>query len=404
MAVTGTITTHFKDEDGVDLGKQLIEKDYLIDLYPNLFEEFRTAGLFLWGFNNNGKLGTNDTTARSSPTQTTTASSNWVSCAGGLDSSIACKSDGTLWNWGLNTNGQLGDNTTANRSSPVQTITFASNWKSVGAGNNTHYGIKTDGTLWCWGLNTQGQLGDNTVTHRSSPVQTVATGTNWKFVCGSAHVLSLKTDGTLWGWGTNGQGQLGLNNVTNRSSPIQTVTFATNWKQCDAGYQFSGAVKNDGTLWMWGSGGSGKLGNNATTNRSSPVQTVTFSSDWKQVACGNAFAGAIKTDGSLWMWGNNAVGQLGTNDLVHRSSPIQTIAYGNNWRQLACGGSYAFATKTDGTLWSWGANSFGYLGDNTNVSKSSPVQVGSLNNWKIIGNINSNNGADHGMALLDFNY
>lgn len=405
MAVTGTITTHFKDEDGVDLGKQLVEKDYLIDLYPNLFEEFRTAGLFLWGWHADGKLGINLAGAqRSSPVQTASGSNNWTECATGTDFSLAIKSDGTLWCWGDNLRGQLGNNTVTHRSSPIQTIAFGTNWKVCAGGPLTSFAIKTDGTLWSWGSGTNGVLGNNAITHRSSPAQTVAFGTNWKSVAAGAHALAIKTDGTLWCWGLNNVGQLGDNTRTHRSSPVQVVGFATNWKQVSAGYRTSGGVKTDGTLWMWGEGADGRLGRDSTADASSPVQTIAFGTNWKQVACGFRHTGAVKTDGTLWMWGLNIDGNLGTNDLVHRSSPIQTIAYGNNWKNVACKASYTIATKTDGTLWGWGLNTYGFLGDNSSIPKSSPVQVGSLNTWKKLGIQNSGNGANHMTAILDFNY
>lgn len=404
MAVTGTISTNFNDEDGVDLGKQLIEKDYLIDLYPYLFEEFRNAGLFTWGWNGNGRLGDNSTAQRSSPVQTASRSNNWIACATADQSSLAIKSDGTLWNWGLGTLGQLGDNTIVTKSSPVQTVTFSSNWKTCAGGNASHFGIKNDGTLWGWGANGSGRLGDNTTVHRSSPVQTIAFGTNWKAVAANAHVLAIKTDGTLWGWGFNNVGQLGDNTATHRSSPVQVIGFSTNWKQVSAGYRHTGAIKNDGTLWLWGEGGSGRLGDNSVTDKRSPVQTAAFGSDWKYMACGGSHSAAIKNDGSLWVWGGNGNGQLGLNDTASRSSPVQTIAYGNNWKSVACKGTYTLGLKTDGTLWAWGLNTYGYLGDNSNTAKSSPIQVGSLNTWKSLGIQSGDNGATHMNAILDFNY
>ena len=206
MAVTGSITTRFKDEKGLDLGKTLIEKDYLISVYPNLLNQFDTPALFGWG--NNGY-------------------------------------------------GNLGDNTRTTRSSPVQTIAFGANWKQVSTGgnSNSHFtaAIKTDGTLWTWGRNDWGGLGDNSVSQRSSPVQTVAFGTNWRQVSLGLHYAAcVKTDGTLWTWGRNSYGQLGDNTRTNRSSPVQTVAFGANWKQVSCGESYTAAIKTDGTLWLWG--------------------------------------------------------------------------------------------------------------------------------------------------------
>ena len=148
---------------------------------------------------------------------------------------------GSLWAWGAGNEGVLGDNTTQPKSSPVQTVAGGTNWKEVsifGLGAGPSVGIKTDGTLWTWGRNSEGQLGNNATIERSSPIQTVAAGTNWKQVSASTsfvHCGAIKTDGTLWTWGRNDYGQLGDNTITNRSSPIQTIAGGTNWKQVSSG-------------------------------------------------------------------------------------------------------------------------------------------------------------------------
>ena len=178
---------------------------------------------------------------------------------------------GGLWLWGLNTNGQLGTNNTTNRSSPVQTVSGGTNWRLISSGDYNTAAIKTDGSLWLWGDNSYGQLGDNTASSKLSPVQTVAAGTNWKQVSvGFTHIAAIKTDGTLWTWGDNTYGQLGDNNATTRySSPVQTVSGGANWRQVSSGRNYSAAVKTDGTLWLWGYGTSGNLGTGDISNRSS---------------------------------------------------------------------------------------------------------------------------------------
>jgi alpha-tubulin suppressor-like RCC1 family protein len=403
MAVTGSITTRFKDEKGLDLGKTLIEKDYLISVYPNLLNQFDTPALFGWG-NNYGALGDNTSVFnRSSPVQTIAFGANWkqVSTGGAAYSNqtAAIKTDGTLWSWGYNAYGQLGDNTVALRSSPVQTIAFGTNWKQVACGHRHTAAIKTDGTLWTWGINTYGALGDNTRTHRSSPVQTVAFGANWKQVsCGESYTAAIKTDGTLWLWGYNYYGSLGDNTRTYRSSPVQTVAFGTNWKQVSCGRSTVGAIKTDGTLWLWGYNGYGVLGDNTTINRSSPSQTVAFGTNWKQVSGGYQNTAAIKTDGTLWCWGWNYYGSLGDNTSTSRSSPVQTITFATNWKSVNSSDSYTAAIKTDGTLWLWGRNSYGSLGDDTTNNRASPVQTfigGNL--WKSL----ASGSSPHTFAIKD---
>ena len=256
--------------------------------------------------------------------------------------------DNGLWTWGYNNIGQLGTNSTTHRSSPVQTIAGGTNWKQVVCGYRHSAGIKSDGTLWSWGQNAWGQIGYSDVVHRSSPIQTIAGGTNWKQVaCGGNHTLGIKTDGTLWTWGLNGDGQLGSNTVTNRSSPAQIVTGGTNWKQISTRIHTSAGIKTDGTLWMWGYNTDGQLGTNDTSHRSSPIQTVAGGTNWKQVSCNREFTTAIKSDGTLWSWGRNLEGQLGDNTAINKSSPVQTIAGGTNWKQVACGNNHTAAIAED---------------------------------------------------------
>ena len=348
---------------------------------------FTTGGLWLWGYNSLGALGDNTAVNKSSPVQTIAAGTNWKQVSGGFFHTAAIKTDGTLWLWGYNNNGQLGDNTIAAKSSPVQTIAGGTNWKQVGSGGYHTAAIKTDGTLWLWGQNYYGQLGDNTAVSKSSPVQTISGGTNWKLVgCGQYHTAAIKTDGTLWTWGQNNFGQLGDNTVAAKSSPVQTIAAGTNWKQVSSGYNHTAVIKTDGTLWLWGRNSVGALGDNTAVNKSSPVQTISAGTNWKQVGCGSNHTAAIKTDGTLWLWGYNSYGQLGDNTVANESSPVQTIAAGTNWKLVSSGGSkHTAAIKTDGTLWTWGSNIFGQLGDNTAVSKSSPVQtISGGTNWKLV--------------------
>jgi alpha-tubulin suppressor-like RCC1 family protein len=363
----------------------VMETPYVLQTADILTTPPPSATLWGFGYNALGSLGDNTIVHRSSPVQTVAFGETWKQADGSLDHTAAIKTDGTLWTWGGNANGQLGDNTIVHRSSPVQTVAFGSSWAQVSCGYYQDAAIKTDGTLWMWGKNSNGQLGDNTITHRSSPVQTVAFGTNWSYVSVGYHVTAIKTDGTLWTWGLNSNGQLGDNTITHRSSPVQTVALGNNWFAVEAGAGHTVALKVNGTLWTWGNNANGQLGDNTIVHRSSPVQTVALGNDWMKIAAGKNFVAAIKTDSTLWTWGENTDGQLGDNTIVHRSSPVQTVAGGTNWSYIAAGKNSLAAVKTDGTLWAWGNNANGQLGDNTIVHRSSPVQTIALGTtWKIV--------------------
>ena len=404
MAVTGTITTKFVDEKGVDLGRQLVEKDYLISVYPNLVPQMQTPNLLVWGDNQYGELGQNNDVTISSPVQTILRSNNWRAVAAHRHTGMI-KNDGTLWMTGFNPFGAIGDNTTVFAiSSPVQTIAGGTNWNQVGCGYYHTSATKKDGTLWCWGYNGYGQLGTNNITNVSSPIQVVGAATNWvQTACGYHFTGGRKTDGTLWFWGRNNNGQLGDNTsgfANNRSSPVQTAAIGTNWTTFACGWFHTAAIKADGTLWTWGNNYNGQLGDNTRIHRSSPVQTVTGGTNWKQVSCGSGHTAAIKTDGTLWAWGVN-YGNLGDNTSTRKSSPVQTVAATTNWKQVACGNGGTYAIKTDGTLWVWGNNSFGQAGtNNATTAFSSPVQTfGGGNTWKLVvaGRLNT-------FAIRDANY
>ena len=340
----------------------------------------------LWGVgdNGNGELGDNTTSDRSSPVQTICGGSNWVEINCGYYNIAGLKDDGTLWTWGKNDQGGLGDNTTVDKSSPVQTIAGGTDWKTMVVGTYFEHcaAIKNDGTLWLWGHNEYGEIGDETTVDKSSPVQTICGGTDWKQVAsGGSHTAAIKNDGTLWMWGYNGggevdkYGQLGDNTIIDKSSPVQTVCGGTDWKSVSCGAKFTAAIKNNGTLWTWGQNADGQLGDETSNNKSSPVQTIAGGTDWKQISCGDNHMIAIKNNGTCWTWGWNAYGQLGDETTGNKSSPVQTVTYGTDWKQVDGGRNHSAAIKNDGTCWVWGDNSSGRLGLDDTDSRSSPVQT-----------------------------
>ena len=237
--------------------------------------------------------------------------------------------------------------------------------------------------LYAWGQNNNGQLGQNdSGINRSSPVQ-VGALTNWSQIStGGQATVAIKTDGTLWLWGYNNYGQLAQNDTVSRSSPVQ-VGAATNWSLVSMGQYSTAAIKNNGTLWAWGLNVIGQLGTNDRVYKSSPVQ-VGVGNQWSLVSTGGGnFTAAIKTNGTLWTWGNNANGTLGTNDRVSKSSPVQVGSL-TTWSRISVGQYDTAAIKTDGTLWTWGVNAYGQLGTGDTVNRSSPVQVGAATTWSLV--------------------
>jgi alpha-tubulin suppressor-like RCC1 family protein len=331
---------------------------------------------------------------------------NWSTAQAKGFSTLALKTDGTLWAWGEGTNGQLGDGTITNKSSPVQIGTLTS-WTKIGYGSSSAvngHAIRSGNTLWAWGFGNPNQTDAyGTIvnwpyptvsqTNYSSPVQ-VSSSINWSSVAtGENHALALTTGGALYAWGTNLNGQCGLSTFNN---PEYYVWYQIE-NQCGGGGSatygaFYSTYIGAGSYPSLDNGGNCEppidgvtatyIEQGANTRLwgfSSPVQ-VGADTNWAQVSAGRQFSGAIKTTGALWMWGFNGNGQLGNADTTSRSSPVQVGAL-TTWAYVKCGYDHTLAVKTDGTLWTWGNNNAGALGQNDATARSSPVQIGSATNW-----------------------
>ena len=394
--------TNFKDSNNVDLGKKLVTKDYLLEVYGTILENSPASGLavtpelWVWGTNEINQLGINNTSNPYPQTPITTfaGGANWKQVSAGNAFMAAIKTDGSLWTWGNNSYGKLGVGDSTERRTPVTTFAGTNTWKQVDCGEHHTAAIKTDGSLWTWGQNivgaASGQLGTFDTTNRNTPVTTFAGTNTWKQVsAGRTHTAAIKTDGTLWTWGDGDNGKLGINGYADKNTPVTTFVGGTTWKQVSCGGQHTVAIKTDGSLWNWGRGGY-LANNNAGSNIAFPVTTFAGGNDWKQASCSYFHTVAIKTDGSLWTWGvsNNNSGRLGNNvSNAVVNTPITTFAGGNNWKQVSCGTGFTLAIKTDGTLWGWGPNgNFNQaLGINQNAAKSTPVTTfAGGNDWKQI--------------------
>jgi len=297
--------------------------------------------------------------------------SGWGLSSGGYGHFLAVQADLTLWAWGNNSDGQLGDGSSGNtRNAPVQVRT-SHGWTSLAAGRFHSVGLRADGTLWAWGRNDFGQLGDGTYTGRTVPAQ-VGTDTNWASLApGWYYALAIKNDGTLWAWGDNSSGQLGDGTDTNRDIPVR-VGFDTDWVSTSAGWLHTLALKKDGTLWAWGHNDSGQLGDGTGADKNSPVQ-VGIDKTWTSITAGSEHSLGLRADGTLWAWGFNSSGQLGDGSTSQQLSPVQ-IGAGSTWIAVAGGDDRTAAVKSDGSLWAWGQDCFG-------ASSNTPVQVGSDTDW-----------------------
>jgi len=281
---------------------------------------------------------------------------------------MVIKTDGSLWAWGSNQWGALGDGTRKDKITPIKVM---DNVASVSATENLSctMAVKTDGTLWAWGNNRTGQIGDGTRTtttnglviaennNRYSPVKIMDSVTSVS--AGIGHAAAIKTDGSLWVWGG-----VTLDGYDTRYhlSPIKVMGNAA---YVSVGNGFTMVIKTDDSLWAWGSNYDGELGDGTTTKRSAPVKIM---DNVASVSAGDGFALAVKTDGSLWSWGHNAAGELGDGTTIGRPYPVKIM---DNAASVSTGGGrmavgypgesdncFAMAVKTDGTLWGWGSNRY----------------------------------------------
>lgn len=328
----------------------------------------------------------------------TGSSAKVISISGGARESIAIKSDGTVWTWGLNSCsnlgtgacGKLGDGTEISRSIPVQVhgpgdVGYLTSITAIMGGEHTNYALKSDGTAWAWGGNFVGQLGDGTYTNTVVPVQVSGLISVTLLGGRGYHNLAVKSDGTVWAWGWNSRGQLGHDTSTSpcpaplsgtcSNVPVQVIGI-TNPLTITGGGFFSLALMPNHRLKAWGANENGQLGDGSYTDRSAPVDVSSVLSDVVQVSAGWRHAVAVTSAGTVWTWGDNTYGEIGNGmtSTTGMSIPYQ-VAGLSNVTAVSGGDRFTAALKSDGTVWTWGWNGFGQLGDGTFSDRSTPVQV-----------------------------
>jgi alpha-tubulin suppressor-like RCC1 family protein len=329
-----------------------------------------------WGLNSSGQLGIGSTNTVWSPTLVSSLA-NVMEVSGGQSHSLMLKADGTVWSCGYNGYGQLGDGTTIKRTSPVQVLSGVS---KVQAGSMHSLVLKLDGSIWSWGYGLRGERGDGTTNKvQTTPVQVLNLTGMTDVAGGGTHSIGLKSDGTVWTWGYNLYGQLGLGYTNSFENTPVNVPSLSGIIRIAAGNTHTTVLKNDGTVWSFGRNLSGQLGDGTTAQRATPVR-VSGLSGVVDIAAGpeGGHTLALKSDGTVWAWGAANDGQLGEGTNVSkRLTPVQVTNL-NQVAAIAAGASHSLAMKSDGTVWVWGRNQSGQLGIGSTNNVSAPVNVSGL--------------------------
>lgn len=344
------------------------------------------GAMYCWGDNRFGQLGVGDTSPRGRPTRLDfaglgvtkiylPAGDGEVSSDSGVFT-CAVTTDNALHCWGGNRFGQLGTGDTELRATPTRVTGLGNDVARASNGGGHACAHTADGKLWCWGKNLGGQLGLGTTSPELAPkqvdvgglsVERLATGAN--FTCARG------ADGSLWCWGENGMGQLGLGDLSPRTSPTRVMSVGTSLVRLVSGGAHTCAVSTDGLASCWGDNRFGQLGVNDTTARSAPTVVAGALGTVTQVFAGGTHSCALRSDNTLWCWGDNRSGQLGVGDTQPRAVPVQVSALGDQVAGAWAGGAHTCAVKSDGSVWCWGNNQYGQVSGTAGARSESPVQL-----------------------------
>jgi alpha-tubulin suppressor-like RCC1 family protein len=290
--------------------------------------------------------------------------------------SLAVRQDGTVWAWGDNASGQLGDGTSTASLTPVR-VKGLREVVAVAASDGHSLAVRGDGTVWAWGKNKDGQLGEGSTQDRLEPVRVEGVTGVVALAAGDDHSVALREDGTVWTWGLNVAGQLGDGTSVSRAVPGRVAGLA-GVVAVSANAHYTLALREDGTVWAWGRSGTRSTPDSLTPTAYGAVPApLKGLSGVASVSAGDGHALAVLGDGSLWAWGDNSHGQLGDGTTDYHAEPVRVTGLDGVRRALA-GYNHSLALREDGSLWSWGANGDSQLGDDTRADRARPGPVQGL--------------------------
>lgn len=280
--------------------------------------------------------------------------------------------------WGYNGYGELGDNSTTSSNKPVGVYGLGSKVKNISTGYLHTCALTTKGKVWCWGHNGYGQLGDNTTTNSSKPVDVANLGKVKAIEAGYLHTCAITTKGAVKCWGYNANGQLGDNSTTSSLTPVSVYGLTKGAKAVSASYTGTCAISSKGAAKCWGNNGYGQLGDNSTTNSNKPVTVYGLTKGVKQISSGQFSTCAVNSKGKALCWGFNSNGQLGDNSTTNSPKPVGVYGLASGIKTVKTATYHSCALTSKGKVKCWGYNGYGELGDNSTTSSLKPVNVYNL--------------------------
>jgi alpha-tubulin suppressor-like RCC1 family protein len=327
--------------------------------------------LWAWGNNSYGQIGTNTTgNCTVEPVSVLGAVKTFCKISAGLNFSTAIDKNGRAWGWGINGYGQLGDNTIVSKLTPVSVLGTVKTFCKISAGAETTGAIDKNGRAWGWGYNFYGQLGDNTIVSKLTPVSVLGTvKTFCEISTGWRHMVAIDKNGRAWSWGYNAQGQLGDNTIVSKRTPVSVLGTVKTFCKISTGIDYTSAIDKNGRAWGWGINGYGQLGDNTIVSKLTPVSVLGTVKTFCKISTGTYHTVAIDKNGRAWAWGKNVNGQLGDNTIVSKLTPVSVLGTVKTFCEISSGNTFSLAIDKNGKSWSWGDESispgYGVLGNHT---------------------------------------
>ncbi len=335
-----------------------------------------SGGVKCWGYNHYGQLGDGTTIYSNIPVDVVGLTSGVASISSGGAHTCALTTSGGVKCWGDNDHGKLGDGTNINRLSPVDVFGLTSGVSSISSGGDHTCALTTSGGVKCWGGNYSGQLGDETNTDSLTPVDVFGLTSGVSSISsGGDHTCALTTSGGAKCWGNNFHGQLGDGTVKVRYTPVDVTGLASGIISVSSGYMHTCAVTSTGSLKCWGDNDRGQLGDGKTTDSYTPVDITDITSGVTSISSGGSHTCAVTTSGGVKCWGNNYSGLLGDGSDISRYTPVDMTGLASGIISISTGYMHTCASTSSGGVKCWGDNDFGQLGDGTNTDRNTPIDV-----------------------------